>query len=93
MFITEAAASVKDKTVHEELANQLNSLMRPAKTDPMVVETILNHLWFFVDIIVKSMAQHLLSTGRIKVIGHVSCVSKQGPVARIMLRLEIDLYL
>ena len=67
VFVTDVAAGTRDKTVHEELAKHVNLLMRPGRADIIDIETILNHIWFFFDIIVKSMAQHLLSTGRIKV--------------------------
>ncbi|XP_074657465.1 dedicator of cytokinesis protein 9-like [Tubulanus polymorphus] len=56
----------KHKTVHEELAKNLTMLLRPQKTDHLVLQKLLKHCWFFFEIMIKSMAQHLLTTGRIK---------------------------
>ena len=67
VFVTEPAASTKHKTVHEQLALNLKSVLRPTQTDQLVIGKFMNHSWFFFDILIKSMAQHLLTTGRIKV--------------------------
>ncbi|XP_043275620.1 dedicator of cytokinesis protein 9 isoform X2 [Venturia canescens] len=53
-------------TVHEQLAKYLPSLLQPNNTDFLVVNKFMHHSSFFFDIMVKSMAQHMLSTGRIK---------------------------
>ena len=67
MFVTEPVASTRDKTVHEQLATQLSTCSAPHSAESADIEATLNHLWFFFEIISKSMAQHLLRTGRIKV--------------------------
>jgi len=67
VFVTESVSGSRQKTVHEELAQQLKAMLNPAMTDQLVVLKFLKHSWFFFDVISKSMAQHLLSTERIKV--------------------------
>ena len=67
VFVTELAAGSKMKTVHEELSKHLKVLLRPTQADQMVVGKFMKHSWFFFEVLLKSMAQHLLSTGRIKV--------------------------
>ncbi|XP_015607279.1 dedicator of cytokinesis protein 9 isoform X3 [Cephus cinctus] len=53
-------------TVHEQLGRHLPTLLQPSNTDFLVVNKFMHHSSFFFDIMVKSMAQHLLTTGRIK---------------------------
>ncbi|KAG8037848.1 hypothetical protein G9C98_006059 [Cotesia typhae] len=53
-------------TVHEQLAKYLPTLLHPNNTDFLVVNKFMHHSNFFFDIMVKSMAQHMLSSGRIK---------------------------
>ncbi|XP_018313730.1 dedicator of cytokinesis protein 9 isoform X2 [Mycetomoellerius zeteki] len=53
-------------TVHEQLAKHLPTLLQPSNTDFLVVNKFMHHSSFFFEIIIKSMAQYLLSTGRIK---------------------------
>lgn len=54
-------------TVHEQLGKHLPTLLQPSNTDFLVVNKFMHHSSFFFEIMIKSMAQHLLSTGRIKV--------------------------
>lgn len=53
-------------TVHEEMSRHLPTLLRPANTDFLVVNKFMHHSSFFFEVMVKSMAQYLLTTGRIK---------------------------
>uniref|UniRef100_A0A8C5MXC6 Dedicator of cytokinesis 10 n=1 Tax=Leptobrachium leishanense TaxID=445787 RepID=A0A8C5MXC6_9ANUR len=46
-----------DRTVHEELAKGLTSLLKSNETS--TIKHVLMHSWFFFEIIIKSMAQHL----------------------------------
>ena len=71
VFMTETIAGPKQKTVHEELAQYLKAALRPNQADQLIVSKFLKHIWFFFEILIKSMAQYLLSTDRIKV--HVAC--------------------
>lgn len=69
VFVTETVAGPKQKTVHEELAECLKAILRPNMADQLVVGKFLRHSWFFFEVLIKSMAQHLLVTDRIKVSG------------------------
>ncbi|XP_014295486.1 dedicator of cytokinesis protein 9 isoform X2 [Microplitis demolitor] len=53
-------------TVHEQLAKFLPTLLHPNNPDFLVVNKFMHHSNFFFDIMVKSMAQHMLTSGRIK---------------------------
>jgi len=64
VFVTEPGT--KQKTLHEELAQCLNRTLRPSNADLLLVSKFLKHSWFFFEVLVKSMAQYLLSTDRIK---------------------------
>ncbi|XP_064615017.1 dedicator of cytokinesis protein 9-like [Liolophura sinensis] len=68
VFMTESCSSTAKhpNTVHDELAKNLISILRPGNADQLVVNRFLKHAWFFCEIIVKSMAQHLIQSKRIK---------------------------
>lgn len=53
-------------TVHSELCRHLPTILNPSNTDFLVVNKFMKYSNIFFDIIVKSMAQHLLHTGRIR---------------------------
>lgn len=53
-------------TVHSELCRHLPTLLHPNNTDFLVVNKFMKYSNIFFDIIVKSMAQHLLHSGRIR---------------------------
>ncbi|XP_027018469.2 dedicator of cytokinesis protein 10 isoform X3 [Tachysurus fulvidraco] len=53
------------RTVHEELAKGMNSDLK--SNDQTAVKNILKFSWFFLEIIVKSMAQHLVDSDKLKV--------------------------
>ncbi|XP_059143598.1 dedicator of cytokinesis protein 9-like isoform X5 [Physella acuta] len=59
-------ANKNQRTVHEELAKHLSSILRPANTDPLVVVRFLKHAGFFFEVILKSMTLYLIDTDRIK---------------------------
>uniref|UniRef100_A0A8C1QN84 Dedicator of cytokinesis 10 n=1 Tax=Cyprinus carpio TaxID=7962 RepID=A0A8C1QN84_CYPCA len=61
VFKTEACGF---RTVHEELAKGMTSDLK--SNDPSVIRNILKFSWFFLEIIVKSMAQHLLDSNKLK---------------------------
>ena len=66
-FVFVAPDVTSSRTVHEEMSRHLPTLLRPANTDFLVINKFMHHSSFFFEIMVKSMAQHLLGTGRIKV--------------------------
>ncbi|XP_053664214.1 dedicator of cytokinesis protein 9 [Anopheles marshallii] len=53
-------------TVHGELCRHLPTLLHPNNTDFLLVNKFMKFSGIFFEVIVKSMAQYLLSTGRIK---------------------------
>ena len=61
------AKGSNQRTVHEELAKQLTNILRPAQTDPQLVNSFLSHAAFFFDVLLKSMTLFLIDTERIKV--------------------------
>ena len=63
----EVAKGSTQRTVHEELAKQLTNILRPAQTDPQLVNSFLSHAAFFFDVLLKSMTLFLIDTERIKV--------------------------
>lgn len=53
-------------TVHGELCRHLPILLHPNNTDFLLVNKFMRYSNVFFEIIIKSMAQHLMTTGRIK---------------------------
>lgn len=53
-------------TVHGELCRHLPTLLHPNNTDFLIVNKFMMYSNILFELIIKSMAQHLLSTGRIK---------------------------
>ncbi|XP_063703194.1 dedicator of cytokinesis protein 9 isoform X3 [Culicoides brevitarsis] len=53
-------------TVHGELCRHLPTLLHPHNTDFLLVNKFMRYSNVFFEIIVKSMAQHLINSGRIK---------------------------
>ncbi|EDV99138.1 GH13199 [Drosophila grimshawi] len=56
------------RTVHGELCRHLPHLLSPNNPDFLIVNKIMRYSSIFFDLIVKSMAQHLLATGRIRML-------------------------
>ncbi|CAG9862855.1 unnamed protein product [Phyllotreta striolata] len=69
VFVSPDAAG-KGSTVHEEMCRHLPVILNPNNTDFLVVNKFMHHSEFFFEITVKSMAQYLLSSGRIKMHRH-----------------------
>ncbi|KAK3914024.1 Dedicator of cytokinesis protein 9 [Frankliniella fusca] len=55
-------------TVHGQLSHHLPTLLRPDYTDFLTVNKLMRHSDFFFQVMAKSMAQYLLSSGRIKMV-------------------------
>ncbi|XP_056157186.1 dedicator of cytokinesis protein 9-like [Lampris incognitus] len=53
------------KTVHEELAKAMTAILKPS-TDFLTSNKLLKHSWYFFEALVKSMAQHLIESGKVK---------------------------
>ncbi|XP_037961001.1 dedicator of cytokinesis protein 9 isoform X2 [Teleopsis dalmanni] len=56
------------RTVHDELCKHLPLILHPNNTDFLIVNKFMRYSSIFFDIVVKSMAQHLLDTGRIRML-------------------------
>ncbi|XP_074845616.1 dedicator of cytokinesis protein 9 isoform X2 [Carettochelys insculpta] len=55
------------KTVHEELAKSMTTILKPS-ADFLTSNKLLKYSWFFFDILIKSMAQHLIENAKIKLL-------------------------
>ncbi|XP_052461583.1 dedicator of cytokinesis protein 9 isoform X4 [Carassius gibelio] len=53
------------KTVHEELAKTMTTILKPS-TDFLTSNKLLKYSWYFFEVLVKSMAQYLIETGKAK---------------------------
>ncbi|XP_030641604.1 dedicator of cytokinesis protein 9 [Chanos chanos] len=53
------------KTVHEELAKAMTAILKPS-TDFLTSNKLLKYSWYFFEALVKSMAQYLLESGKVK---------------------------
>ncbi|KAL9930008.1 dedicator of cytokinesis protein Ziz isoform 2-T3 [Glossina fuscipes fuscipes] len=56
------------RTVHGELCRHLPTILNPNNTDFLVVHKFMRYSEIFFDLIIKSMAQHLLDTRRIRML-------------------------
>ncbi|XP_030639154.1 dedicator of cytokinesis protein 9 [Chanos chanos] len=65
VFKTELYSDSTSKTVHEELAKAMTAILKPS-TDFLTSNKLLKYSWFFFEALVKSMAQHLMESGKIK---------------------------
>ncbi|XP_053354639.1 dedicator of cytokinesis protein 9 [Clarias gariepinus] len=65
VFKTEASSAVNSKTVHEELARAMTTILKPS-TDFLTSNKLLKYSWYFFEALVKSMAQYLIETGKVK---------------------------
>uniref|UniRef100_A0A673HWM1 Dedicator of cytokinesis protein 9-like n=1 Tax=Sinocyclocheilus rhinocerous TaxID=307959 RepID=A0A673HWM1_9TELE len=54
------------KTVHEDLAKAMTTILKPS-TDFLTSNKLLKYSWYFFEVLVKSMAQYLIETGKAKV--------------------------
>ncbi|TTI92372.1 Dedicator of cytokinesis protein 9 [Bagarius yarrelli] len=65
VFKTETCSALNGKTVHEELARAMTSILKPS-TDFLTSNKLLKYSWYFFEVLVKSMAQYLIETCKIK---------------------------
>ncbi|XP_068686798.1 dedicator of cytokinesis protein 9-like [Montipora foliosa] len=64
VFVTELTVD-NTKTIHEQLSKYLMSNLKPG-ADPAVVNDLMKLSWFFFEIFVKSMAQTLVQSDKLK---------------------------
>ncbi|XP_072267590.1 dedicator of cytokinesis protein 9 isoform X14 [Pyxicephalus adspersus] len=55
------------KTVHEELAKSMTMILKPS-ADFLTCNKLLKYSWFFFEVLIKSMAQHLVENSKIKLL-------------------------
>ncbi|XP_061482555.1 dedicator of cytokinesis protein 9 isoform X2 [Rhineura floridana] len=55
------------KTVHEELAKSMTTILKPS-ADFLTSNKLLKYSWFFFEILIKSMAQHLVENAKVKLL-------------------------
>ncbi|XP_043640417.1 dedicator of cytokinesis protein 9 isoform X1 [Drosophila teissieri] len=60
--------TARQRTVHGELCRHLPYLLNPSNPDFLIVNKFMRYSSIFFDLIIKSMAQHLLATGRIRML-------------------------
>ncbi|XP_065807910.1 dedicator of cytokinesis protein 9 isoform X5 [Labrus bergylta] len=65
VFKPEPHSSPNVRTVHEELAKAMTAILKPS-TDFLTSNKLLKHSWFFFEALVKSMAQYLIESGKVK---------------------------
>ncbi|XP_040440368.1 dedicator of cytokinesis protein 9 isoform X7 [Falco naumanni] len=55
------------KTVHEELTKSMTTILKPS-ADFLTSNKLLKYSWFFFDVLIKSMAQHLIENSKVKLL-------------------------
>lgn len=65
---TTAGSAAVVHTVHGEMCRHLPTILHPNNTDFLIVNKFMKYSGIFFDIIIKSMGQHLLGTGRIRML-------------------------
>ncbi|XP_074819073.1 dedicator of cytokinesis protein 9 isoform X12 [Natator depressus] len=55
------------KTVHEELTKSMTTILKPS-ADFLTSNKLLKYSWFFFEVLIKSMAQHLIENTKIKLL-------------------------
>uniref|UniRef100_A0A668A277 Dedicator of cytokinesis 9 n=1 Tax=Myripristis murdjan TaxID=586833 RepID=A0A668A277_9TELE len=65
VFKTEPYTASTTKTVHEELAKAMTAILKPS-TDFLTSNKLLKYSWYFFEALVKSMAQYLIESCKVK---------------------------
>ncbi|XP_068124065.1 dedicator of cytokinesis protein 9 isoform X4 [Hyperolius riggenbachi] len=55
------------RTIHEELAKSMTTILKPS-ADFLTCNKLLKYSWFFFEVLIKSMAQHLVENAKIKLL-------------------------
>ncbi|KAM6985310.1 dedicator of cytokinesis protein 9 isoform 5-T5 [Aplochiton taeniatus] len=66
VFKTEPHTTSTTRTVHEELAKAMTAILKPS-TDFLTSNKLLKYSWYFYEALVKSMAQYLIESGKVRV--------------------------
>ncbi|KAG7463763.1 hypothetical protein MATL_G00180100 [Megalops atlanticus] len=65
VFKTEPYTATSSRAVHEELAKAMTAILKPS-TDFLTSNKLLKYSWYFFEALVKSMAQYLIESGKVK---------------------------
>ncbi|XP_054644016.1 dedicator of cytokinesis protein 9 isoform X4 [Dunckerocampus dactyliophorus] len=65
VFKTEPYTASAVRTVHEELAKAMTAILKPS-TDFLTCNKLLKYSWYFFEALVKSMAQYLIESCKVK---------------------------
>ncbi|XP_064413718.1 dedicator of cytokinesis protein 9 isoform X1 [Latimeria chalumnae] len=65
VFKTEPCTTPDSRTVHEELTKAMTAILKPS-ADFLTSNKLLKYSWFFFEVLIKSMAQHLIENGKVK---------------------------
>uniref|UniRef100_A0A8C0G202 Dedicator of cytokinesis 9 n=1 Tax=Bubo bubo TaxID=30461 RepID=A0A8C0G202_BUBBB len=64
---TEPYVASEYKTVHEELTKSMTTILKPS-ADFLTSNKLLKYSWFFFEVLIKSMAQHLIENSKVKLL-------------------------
>lgn len=65
-YVLKAETNLTDcKTLHEELTKAMTTILKPS-TDFLTSNKLMKYSWYFFEVLVKSMAQYLIETGKVK---------------------------
>ncbi|KAM9710203.1 dedicator of cytokinesis protein 9 isoform 3-T3 [Menidia menidia] len=67
VFKTEPYTSSNNRSVHEELAKAMTAILKPS-TDFLTSNKLLKYSWYFFEALVKSMAQYLIESCKVKLL-------------------------
>ncbi|XP_064167013.1 dedicator of cytokinesis protein 9-like isoform X5 [Anguilla rostrata] len=65
VFKTEPYSASSFRTVHEELAKAMTTILKPS-TDFLTSNKLLKYSWYFFEALVKSMAQYLIESSKVR---------------------------
>ncbi|XP_048826602.1 dedicator of cytokinesis protein 9-like isoform X4 [Brienomyrus brachyistius] len=65
VFKTEPYTDTTLRTIHEELAKAMTVILKPS-TDFLTSNKLLKYSWYFFEALIKSMAQFLIESGKVK---------------------------
>ncbi|XP_069495926.1 dedicator of cytokinesis protein 9 isoform X3 [Ambystoma mexicanum] len=65
VYKAEPYIALECKTVHEELTKAMTTILKPS-ADFLTSNKLLKYSWFFFELLIKSMAQHLIENTKVK---------------------------
>ncbi|XP_069061270.1 dedicator of cytokinesis protein 9 isoform X2 [Pleurodeles waltl] len=65
VYKAEPYITLEYKTVHEELTKAMTTILKPS-ADFLTSNKLLKYSWFFFELLIKSMAQHLIENTKVK---------------------------